>query len=211
MDRLARTLVSAASVVSRAHLGDHEVRPASQAGGGGVESAEEARRRVLQAFGEHGPAVYRLALVLLRHHHDAEDVLQETFLKLLRHLEHGAEDRNLRGWLFTVAAHACRDRGRFRLRWVPWAAVHERSAPPEATEEDDERHRRARQALERLSVRDRLLVMLRAQGLSYRGIAEAAGLRPTSVGQLLSRALARWERAYAEGSVITPNAGRRSS
>jgi RNA polymerase sigma-70 factor, ECF subfamily len=205
--------MSAASVASRAHLGDHQARPASPEGGGRVEPAEEARQRVLHSFREHGPAIYRLALVLLRHHHDAEDVLQETFLKLLRHLESGGDQRNLRGWLFTVAAHACRDRGRFRLRWVPWAPAHDRPAPPAATEEhrEDERLRGLRDAMERLSTRDRLLVTLRAQGLSYRDIAEAAGLQPASVGRLLSRALARWERAYATRDVITPKVGRRSS
>ena len=63
--------------------------------------------------------------------------------------------------------------------------------------------------MERLATRDRLLVTLRAQGLSYREIAEAAGLQPASVGQLLSRALARWEKAYAEGNATTSNVGGR--
>jgi RNA polymerase sigma-70 factor, ECF subfamily len=175
-----------------------------------VDSAEEARERVLQLFREHGPAVYRLALVLLRHHHDAEDVVQETFLKLQRHLEKRGGESNLKGWIFTVAAHACRDRGRFRLRWVPWAPTYDRPAPPIATEDEDERFRGVRAALEQLSTRDRLLVTLRAQGLSYRDIAEAAGEKPSSIGQLLSRALARWERVYGAGQA-TPNVGRKSS
>jgi RNA polymerase sigma-70 factor, ECF subfamily len=174
-----------------------------------VEPREETRARVLQSFREHGPAVYRLALVLLRHHQDAEDVVQETFLKLLRHLESGGHDTNLRGWIFTVAAHACRDRGRFRVRFVPWAPTHDRPAPPTAADEEEERLRGLRAAMERLATRDRLLVTLRAQGLSYREIAEAAGLQQASVGQLLSRALARWEKAYAEGNATTSNVGGR--
>jgi DNA-directed RNA polymerase specialized sigma24 family protein len=43
-----------------------------------------------------------------------------------------------------------------------------------------------------LPPRDRLLLLLRAQGLSYRDIAAAAGIRPTSVGRLLARAVDRW-------------------
>jgi RNA polymerase sigma-70 factor (ECF subfamily) len=172
-----------------------------------VAAPEQTRARVLQSFHEHGPAVHRLARLLLRDPHDAEDVVQETFLKLLRHLEAGGDERNLRGWIFTVAAHACRDRGRWRLRWVPWAPTHEPAAPsPPPDEEQDERLSAARAALGRLGSRDRLLLSLRAQGLSYREIAAAAGLQPGSVGQLLSRALARWERAYADGA--TPLAGR---
>ena len=69
---------------------------------------------VLALFEEHGTAVYRFAVVLVRHHQDAEDVVQETFLKLLRHLDAGGDASSLRGWLFTVAAHAARDRQRRR-------------------------------------------------------------------------------------------------
>src|SRR6187402_3354186 len=88
-------------------------------------------------FEAHGAAVYRFAVVLVRHHQDAEDVVQETFLKLLRHLEGGGDTTNIRGWLFTVAAHAARDRQRARMRWVPWLASHEpRVYPPPLPDED---------------------------------------------------------------------------
>jgi DNA-directed RNA polymerase specialized sigma24 family protein len=53
--------------------------------------------------------------------------------------------------------------------------------------------RAARDALRHLSDRDRLLLALRAQDLSYREIAVAARIRPSSVGRLLARALDRWE------------------
>jgi DNA-directed RNA polymerase specialized sigma24 family protein len=53
----------------------------------------------------------------------------------------------------------------------------------------------ARVALLRLPGRDRLLLALRAQGLSYRDIAAAARIRPASVGRLLARAVDRWEAA----------------
>jgi DNA-directed RNA polymerase specialized sigma24 family protein len=44
-------------------------------------------------------------------------------------------------------------------------------------------------AIRSLTPRDRLLIALRAQGLSYLEIGEAAGIRYTSVGTLLARAL----------------------
>jgi RNA polymerase sigma-70 factor (ECF subfamily) len=146
----------------------------------------------LELFETHGGAIYRFAAVLVRHHQDAEDVVQETFLKLLRHLDQGGDARNLRGWLFTVAAHAARDRQRARRRWVPWAAAHEPRVLPAGLPDEDGRLRQAREALGRLPDRDRLLLALRAQGLSYREMAAAAGVRPASVGQLLARAVDRW-------------------
>jgi RNA polymerase sigma-70 factor (ECF subfamily) len=157
-----------------------------------MTSASEAARGLFQ---EHGAAVYRFAAVLVRHHQDAEDVVQETFLKLLRHLDAGGEATNLRGWLFTVAAHAARDRQRRRTRWVPWLPVHDAQVPPPVLPDEDGRLKSARGALQGLPERDRLLLALRAQGLSYRDIASAARIRPASVGRLLARAVDRWQAA----------------
>jgi RNA polymerase sigma-70 factor (ECF subfamily) len=173
--------------------------------------AETARRDVLTLFEAHGAVVYRFALVQLRHHQDAEDVVQETFLKLLDHVAAGRADTNLRGWLFTVAANACRDRMRRRRRWIPWSPVNDRAAEPPPLPDEDGRLRAVRQAMSRLSPRDRMLVALRAQGLSYREIAAAARVRPVSVGRLLARALSRWERACASAPALLHAYGRSSS
>jgi RNA polymerase sigma-70 factor (ECF subfamily) len=153
-------------------------------------------------FAEHGAAVYRFVLVLLRHHQDAEDAVQETFLKLLRHLSAGGDTGNLRGWLFTVAANAARDRQRRRGRWLPWSMAHEDHVEPVVLPDEDGRLGAARQAFNRLSSRDRLLLALRSRGLDYREIAAAAGIRHSSVGRLLARAVARWGRACAQGTVL---------
>jgi len=154
-----------------------------------MSASSEAAREL---FKSHGGAVYRFAAVLVGHHQDAEDVVQETFLKLLRHLEAGGDATSIRGWLFTVAAHAARDRQRARVRWVPWLVSHEPRVEPPALPDEDGRLKSAREALRRLPPRDRLLLLLRAQGLSYRDIAAAARIRPASVGTLLARAVDRW-------------------
>ena len=160
--------------------------------GSGIGAAQQVREQ----FEAHGTAVYRFVAVLVRHHQDAEDCVQETFLKLLRHLESGGDTTNLRGWLFTVAAHAARDRQRGRSRWVPWLAGRDtRVSPAPSLPDEDGRLRIARDALRQLPPRDRLLLALRAHGLSYRDIAAASGIRPASVGRLLARAADRWHAA----------------
>jgi RNA polymerase sigma-70 factor (ECF subfamily) len=160
-----------------------------------MEASTDAAQAARELFEEQGAAVYRFASVLLRHHQDAEDVLQETFLKLLRHLTIGGPTDNLRGWLFTVAAHAARDRQRRNARWIPWGPSHEPHADPRALPDEDGRVASMRAAFRHLSRRDRLLLALRAQGLSYREIAAAAAIRPASVGRLLARAAGRCDRA----------------
>jgi RNA polymerase sigma factor (sigma-70 family) len=157
-----------------------------------MEDAMHPSQAAEELFEQHGAAVYRFATVLLHHHQDAEDVVQETFLKLFHHLSVGGSIANLRGWLFTVAVNAARDRQRRRARWIPWAQAYDRHVPPPQLPDEDGQRRAAREALHRLPERDRLLLALRAQALSYRDIAAAARIRPSSVGRLLARALDRW-------------------
>jgi RNA polymerase sigma-70 factor (ECF subfamily) len=147
---------------------------------------------VLTLFAREATPLFRFCRSLLRTREEAEDVVQEVFVKLLRHLQKDGDRRNLRGWLFTVAANGCRDRIRARRRWLPWSAeTDSRTVTPE-----DERGNALplRRALAALPPRDRLLLSLRAQGLPYADIARASGIRQTSVGRLLARAVARWKR-----------------
>jgi len=154
----------------------------------------DPQAETLRLFQEHGAALYRFCRSVLRHTGDAEDVVQETFLKLLHHLQHDGDTRNLKSWLFTVAANGCRDRTRWRLRWLPWNA--ERDDRPVDTIDEvrlkPDTTTVARKAFRALAPRDRLLLSLRAQGLSYKDIAAASGIRQQSVGRLLARALDRW-------------------
>ena len=155
------------------------------------EPAIDPAAEVQRLFDEHGAALYRFARSVLMNTADAEDIVQDTFLKLQRHLQAGGDRSNLRAWLFAVAANACRDRSRWRLRWLPWRAeLDTRSVEPEDEAPD---RRRARASFVALAPRDRLLLSLRAQGLSYREIAAAAGIAEASVGRLLARAVDRWK------------------
>jgi RNA polymerase sigma-70 factor, ECF subfamily len=158
-------------------------------------AAHAARSRdavVGELFDEHANGLYRLALAMLHDAEAAQDVVQETFLKLIAHIDGGSGLPNARGWLYTVAAHGCRDRQRGLSRWLPWIAERDTRAAQESPDLRDGADA-VLAAVRVLAPRDRLLIALRAQGLSYREIAEAAGIRASSVGQLLARALDRFK------------------
>jgi RNA polymerase sigma-70 factor (ECF subfamily) len=61
--------------------------------------------------------VMTLCVRLLRHHQDAEDVAQETFLRVFRSLHRWDQQRPLRPWIMAIAVNRCRTcierRGRF--------------------------------------------------------------------------------------------------
>ncbi len=153
-------------------------------------AGETPQRRVLDLYREHGRHLYGYALGLVGEPADAEDAVQDAFLRLDRHLCAGGDDSNLRAWLYRVITNLCRDVLRSRRR----VAV----APPgdRAARGDALTALALRRVLERLAPRDRELVLMRGRGLSYAEMAAAAGIRPASVGKTLARALERFVEAY---------------
>src|SRR6266404_5715540 len=73
-------------------------------------------------------ALFSFLLGMLRDHHQAEDALQETFIRALERLD-GVAPEHLRGWLFTVAYH----QAMLIRRRDASAARHVRLAPLEET------------------------------------------------------------------------------
>jgi RNA polymerase sigma-70 factor (ECF subfamily) len=77
-----------------------------------VSTTEAGRDELEATVREQARLVYNVAYSVLRNHHDAEDVAQETFLRFLRKRKHWAEIRDRRAWLATVAWRAALDRKR---------------------------------------------------------------------------------------------------
>ena len=76
--------------------------------------------RLSEAMDRYGDAVYRLALCRLQNVQDAEDVYQETFLRLFQEDAAGWDEEHRKAWLLRVALNLCRDVGRKRKSrgWV---------------------------------------------------------------------------------------------
>jgi len=134
---------------------------------------------------------------------DGEEVIQEVFLCLFRHLQLGRPRNNLRGWIFRVAHNLAlkqriadqRDRERTQAceNIADW---HSDPAPgPEEHLTAAQRQRRLLAVVEALPETDRNCLSLRAEGLRYREIAEVLGISLGSVSISLGRSLARLARA----------------
>lgn len=65
---------------------------------------------------EYSLMAFRIAYSILRNHHDAEDAVQESFLRVLRHRERLHEIRNAKTWLARIAWAAALDRRSSRAR-----------------------------------------------------------------------------------------------
>ena len=85
-----------------------------------MEQRPKSERGFEAAYDAYGPMVYRLAMVYLGRHADAEDVTQEAFVKLLYKAPSFADAGHERRWLLRVTANLCKDqlRGFWRKRAV---------------------------------------------------------------------------------------------
>jgi RNA polymerase sigma-70 factor (ECF subfamily) len=155
----------------------------------------------------HETALYRLCLGILGHPNDAEDAVQEAFLRALRALQRPGGFRGeatFRTWLYRIAANVCLERRRGRkpaalsLDDLPEAF----SSPSPGPERLALDRAALCEAMAGLLPRQRLLVTLREQEeWSVAEIAVMLGWRPKKVENELykvRRALAQWKKGTGE-------------
>ncbi len=140
-------------------------------------------------------ALLRYTSGLLRNWHAAQDVVQNVFIKFLRHADvYSLPPERLRSWFFRVAHNEAVDyiRRETRLR-----RLHEsQSLEEEAQQRDAAEDKAAAQmelisdAISHLDAPEREVLLLRLQeGLSYREISRATGRSEGNVGCLLHHAV----------------------
>ena len=111
----------------------------------------------------------------------AREIVQESFLRLHEHLLEGGDQTHLRGWLYRVAHNLARNaqsafRSKKTDRLTDATPTGDLAAADVSIEEDllaRERVELFQRAMQELSAAQRECLVLRAQGLKYREIAEA--------------------------------------
>ncbi|MDX1624540.1 MAG: sigma-70 family RNA polymerase sigma factor [Gemmatimonadota bacterium] len=79
-------------------------------------SGEERRERIREECLSHIDALYGAALRMTKNERDAEDLVQETYLKAVRNLHRYREDAGCKAWLFTILTNTYIDMYRKRKR-----------------------------------------------------------------------------------------------
>ena len=149
--------------------------------------------RVTQLYDELSLPVYRYLLCLGMGPSEASDVIQETFLRLYRHLHAGRREDKLRGWVFRVAHNLALNFLKSHKHLdLDESAVVNRSAPDPDPEElllHQEKMARLHGAISSLSAQQRRCVYLRAEGFRYREIAEILDVSVSTVAESVRRAI----------------------
>ena len=147
---------------------------------------EERFGQVVEEFSD---TVYKIAYQNLFSRVDAEDIVQDVFLRLLRRKEGFADKEHLKAWLIRITINRCRDYGRFsfRQREVP---LMEQDVQTE--EKMGEKEEFVLSLLSRLKKQDRnILYLYYYEGYSIREIAAIVGKAAGTVGSTLARARAK--------------------
>ena len=129
---------------------------------------------------------------------DREEVVQEVFLRLFKHLLERREEENIQGWVYRVAHNLAydhyRDRGRLIQEsledyWGLNDLLQDRASNPEQFLLSKERIARIDQAIRSLPKRQSQCIYLRMEGFRYREIGEILGVSVGTVAECLHRGI----------------------
>ena len=157
-----------------------------------------------QTLLSHLDAAYNLARWLMGNPTDAEDIVQDAYVRALAGASRfrGGDQR---AWLLSIVRNACYSshrRQKVRQATEFDEAVHGEdtvTASPEERAIDRDTRRRVRNAVENLAPDFREVIVLREfEGLSYKQIADVMGVPVGTVMSRLSRARAQLQAALAE-------------
>lgn len=164
---------------------------------------DEAFETVIRTYSRR---VYVVAYAILQDPSEAEDIVQETFLKAHHQRDKLREPEKFPAWLLTVTRNGARDRLRRRRPQAdPEAfdtlADHSVATPGSALEKE-ERQAHLRRALATLPEEHRTALTLRyLEGLDYRAIETTMGLSNGALRGILGRALGTLRRMPGLGSL----------
>jgi RNA polymerase sigma-70 factor (ECF subfamily) len=156
--------------------------------------------------------VYTLAMRMVRSAEDAEDLTQETFVRVFRALDRYDMERPFAAWLFTITSRLCIDHiRRRRMKMVPLVRTEPGTSEEREIELEDpglgpetlaahaEEERGVQGLIESLPAHYRIVVLLRhQQDLSYEEIAETLHLPLGTVKARIHRARALLKRRLEE-------------
>jgi RNA polymerase sigma-70 factor (ECF subfamily) len=160
------------------------------------------RHAMEELFARYYRRVYGFAWRMVGHRETAEDLVQETFLRICRAKASFRGQSRFGTWLYIIASNTCRDHLRRQKRrpelplaedWEEALTDYPLSSTGAVHVEREvlrrEEGRRIRQAMEQLSPKERMALILREyEGLDYKEIAEVMGSPLGSVKVLLYRA-----------------------
>ena len=162
--------------------------------------SEGPEQTIIQLYDALRHPLYRYLIHCGLSSQDVEEVVQESFLRLYRHIRGGGSEENLRAWVYQVAHNLSSNFRKSRRRLVDatpemWDQLNRSaydSAPgPEERLLENERHFRIHDELTKLTQLQRDCLNLRLEGFRYREIGEILNVGTSTVAGSLRNAISR--------------------
>ncbi|WP_419804670.1 RNA polymerase sigma factor [Terriglobus sp.] len=169
----------------------------------GIREQATAEVDIAALVERHATLLFRVAHSVLRNQHEAEDVVQDTFVRVLQHRRDLPAVRDERVWLLRIAWNLALDRRR-RVRPdqmdSPFAEMlAARLVPADRALEEAERLRRVLLAMDALPRAERAALLLSAvDEMSTAEVAAVIGKSESAVRALLFRARTRLKERLTE-------------
>lgn len=151
-----------------------------------------------EAFARYQGELLGTLCLLVGDREDAQDALQEAFVKCWRHRSQAPEVTNLKAWIFRIALNTGRDlrKAAWRKRRQPMpqdeTALTSVSEDPETVVQRREQYARIQAAVQELREEEREVFLLRQNGdLTYEEIALALDVPTGTVKTRMRLALAK--------------------
>jgi len=164
-----------------------------------VGAGQVARLAVL--FERHHRSLYRYFVSMSRHREQAEDLVQEVFVRMLRYRTSYDPAQSFTAWMYQIARNAgvdqVRKRGRAEVIDIDAVQQRDTSAGPEESASLGQDLALLRRAMEQLPEDKReILVLSRFQGMKHEDIAEVLGCEVGTVKVRVYRAIRALEQIY---------------
>ena len=189
---------------------------------------DEAREKFAELVARHQRRAVRIAFHYLRDAADADEAVQDAFVKAYLHFGSFREELPFEVWFTRILINGCLDRLKARRRRERWIAppvvdasgaerdpaeyLPSRGPSPEDYVLSQERRRQLLAALSELPERQRLVFMLsHFEGRSSREVSATTGLNESTVRVHLFRAIRRLRALLGAGPGAAPSSARRAS
>lgn len=155
-----------------------------------------------QTIEKYSDLIYRTNFLILRNPHDAEDVMQETFIKYMRTDVEFRDEEHKKAWLLKVSQNKCKDMLRFHKvhAYISYEEIQEYIISDDFVDVED-----IEEVIDiaKLSYKYKTVILIHyIEGYSVKETAEILGLTETAVKSRLKRAREKlkgtFEKVYKE-------------
>lgn len=136
--------------------------------------------------------VFNVAMKMINDKMIAADLTQEVFIDLYKQLKGGKEIQNYKAWLYRMVCNKTINLIKKKDYRVTERLNSEMTFVDEH-EIGDKKSQFIKNAILQLPENEKLLIVLYSEGLTYKEISDATGIKFTSVGKTLSRILRKME------------------